>query len=139
MQKISCVLLGILGFISFSAQADTSIAEQSAKEYGVHAKALNPKSTLSAEAGRAFFTKKVMVGGKDLSCSACHTDNPANNGKHNETGNAIKPLAPSANPARFSDRNKAEKGFSKHCNDLYGKDCTAQEKGDFITYLLTVK
>lgn len=139
MQKISLTLLALLGCISFSAQADVSIAEQSAKEYGIHAKHLDPKSTLSADAGRAFFVKKVEVNGKDLSCSACHTDNPANTGKHNETGNAIKPLAPSANPARFSDRNKAEKGFTKHCRDLYSKDCTAQEKGDFITYLLTIK
>lgn len=139
MQKFSSLLLAVIGFISLSAQAEVGIAEQAAKEYGVHAKALNPKSTLSADAGKAFFNKKVMVAGKDLSCSACHTDNPAATGKHNETGNAIKPLAPSANPARFSDRQKSEKNFSKHCHDLYGKDCTAQEKGDFITYLLTVK
>ncbi|MDZ4201053.1 MAG: DUF1924 domain-containing protein [Gallionella sp.] len=145
MQKISCALFALFSFISFSAQAGTStatsvsIAEQSAKEYGIHAKKLDPKSTLSAEAGRAFYTKKVEVNGKDLSCSACHTDNPASTGKHNETGKAIKPLAPSANSARFSNRNKAEKGFTKHCKDLYGKNCTPQEKGDFITYLLTVQ
>jgi hypothetical protein len=138
MKKVSCVLFALFGLVSYSVQAE-SFAEQFAHEYGVHAKQLNPKSTLSAEAGRAFFVKKVEVAGKDVSCSACHTDNPANVGKHNETGKAIKPLAPSANPDRFADRNKAEKGFAKHCHDLYGKDCTPQEKGDFITYLITVK
>ncbi len=139
MQKFSYMLLALFGLVSFSAQADVSFAHQIANNYGLLAKQQNPKSTLTAEAGRAFFVKKVVVAGKDLSCSACHTDNPANPGKHNETGNAIKPLAPSANPDRFSDRQKAEKNFTKHCNDLYGKDCSAQDKGDFITYLLTVK
>jgi len=140
MKKASYVLFALIGLVSFSAQAtDNTFALQFAIDYGMHARALNPDSTLSAEAGRAFYTKKVEVKGKDLSCSACHTDNPANTGKHNDTGKAIKPLAPSANPDRFADRNKAERGFTKHCRDLYGKNCTPQEKGDFITYLLTVE
>lgn len=141
MRKLSYMpmLLALLGFVSFSAQADVTTAEQAAKDYGLFAKRLNPQSTLSAEAGRAFFIKKVVVGGKDLSCAACHTDNPANPGKHNETGKPIKPMAPSVNPQRFSDLNKSAMGFTKHCRDLYGKDCSPQDKGDFITYLLTVK
>ena len=139
MKKMSYTLLALFGLISFSAQADVVTAEQAAKDYGRYAKALNPKSTLSAEAGRAFYTKKVMTGSKDVSCAACHGDNPAQPGKHNETGNAIKPMAPSANPQRFSSVNKAAQGFTKHCKDLYGKDCSAQDKGDFVTYLLTVK
>lgn len=140
MQKTSYLLLALLSFISFSAQADVKLAEQAAQGYGEQAKKLNPKSTLSAAAGRAFFTKKVVDKfGKDVSCSACHTDNPASEGKHKETGKPIKPLAPSANPDRFSDVNKTERNFSKHCKDLYKKDCAAQDKGDYVTYLLTVK
>ncbi len=138
MKQISYVLLALFALISFSAQAK-SIAEQSIVEYGILAKQLNPKSKLTAEGGKAFYLKKVEVAGKDLSCSACHTENPAAMGKHNVTGNVIQPLAPSVNPKRFEDRNKAEKGFTDHCKDLYGKNCTAQEKGDFITYLLTIK
>lgn len=140
MQKFSYMLLALLGFISFSAQADVSGAEEAARNYAASAKKLNPKSTFTAEAGRAFFTKKVIDKfGKDVSCSTCHTDNPASEGKHKETGKPIKPLAPSANPERFSDVNKTERNFSKHCKDLYKKNCSAQEKGDYITYLLTVK
>lgn len=139
MKKLSYVLLAVLGFVSFSAQADVTTAAKAASDYGIYAKRLNPESTLSAEAGRAFYTKKVDVAGKDLSCSACHTDNPANTGKHNETGKAIKPMAPSVNPKRFSNIQKSAAGFTKHCKDLYGKDCSAQDKGDFITYLLSVK
>ena len=139
MHKFSYMLLSLLGIVSFSAQADVTTAEQAAKDYGLFAKKLNPQSTLSAEAGRAFYTKKVVVGGKDYSCAACHNDNPANPGKHHETGKPIRPMAPSVNPERFSDINKTAKGFTKHCRDLYGKDCSPQDKGDFITYLLTIK
>lgn len=142
MKKFATVLIALLfgfGLTSFSAQADVSSAEQLANKFGILAKALNPNATLSAEAGRAFFIKKVTVKGKDLSCSTCHTDNPANNGKHADTGKLIQPMAPSVNPKRFSDVQKSSEKFAEHCKDLYGKDCTAEEKGNFITYLLSVK
>ncbi|MDD5323315.1 MAG: DUF1924 domain-containing protein [Methylococcales bacterium] len=149
MQIVCNVVLAFFGFISFSAQAGSDIANQFARqfnvarslaaEYGQEAQKLNKNSKLSAEAGRAFYVKKVIVGGKELSCSACHTDNPAKEGKHNETGKPIKPLAVSANPDRFSDPKKVEKNFSDHCRDLYKKDCSAQDKGDYLTYLLSVQ
>ncbi|MDD2721041.1 MAG: DUF1924 domain-containing protein [Gallionella sp.] len=139
MNKLSAVLIALLASVSLSAHADVITAQQAANDYGVFAKRLNPNSTLSADAGRAFYTKKVVVNGKDVSCSSCHTDNPANTGKHNVTGNPIKPMAPSVNPQRFSDINKSEKNFTNHCKDLYGKNCSPQDKGDFVTYLLTTK
>ncbi len=147
MKEISYMLF--FGFFSLSAQAGNDLADQFASqfnvarslsiEYGQAAKSLNPKSTLSADAGRAFYIKKVVVGGKDISCSSCHTDNPVNTGKHIDTGKPIKPLAISANPAAFSDVKKVETNFAKHCRDLYQKDCSAQDKGDYLTYLLSVK
>lgn len=139
MKKLSYALLALFGFVSFSAQADVNFAEQAANNYWMYAKRLNPDAVLSAEAGRAFYTKKLIVDGKDISCSACHTDNPANPGKHNETGKTIQPMAPAVNPKRFSDVNKSEKGFTKHCRDLYKNDCSAEDKGNFIKYLLTIK
>lgn len=134
MKKASYLVLALFGLISFSAQADVTTAEQAAKQYSLFA-----KSTLSAEEGKAFYTKKVVVDGKDLSCSACHTDNPAQHGKHNVTGKVIQPMSPVTNPKRFADINKSEKGFTKHCKDLYSKDCSAQDKGNFIAYVLTAK
>lgn len=134
MKKASYLLLALFGLISFSAQADVATAEQAAKQYSLQA-----KSTLSADEGKAFYTKKVVVDGKDLSCSACHTDNPAQHGKHNVTGKEIQPMSPAVNPKRFAEIQKSEKGFTKHCKDLYKKDCSAQDKGNFITYLLSVK
>jgi hypothetical protein len=55
------------------------------------------------------------------------------------TNKPIRPLAPAVNDKRFTSVDKVEKNFTKHCNDIIGRDCTAQEKGNFIAYLLTVK
>lgn len=149
MQKLSYALIALFSSISLSAQAADDLGGQFASQFNVartlaaqyeqEAKKLNKKATLSAEAGKAFYTKKVVVDGKDLSCSACHTDDPTKVGQHNETKKAIDPMAISANPDRFSDTKKVEKNFSKHCQELYKKDCSAQDKGDFLTYLLSVK
>lgn len=90
----------------------------------------------SAERGQTFF--KIKHGG-DWSCSSCHTDNPAAEGKHAKTGKIIKPLAPSANAERFTDMAKVEKWFKRNCNDVLERACTPQEKGDLLAYLLTIK
>jgi hypothetical protein len=90
----------------------------------------------SAARGETFFKSKH---GGEWSCASCHTDNPAAEGKHAKTGKLIKPLAPSANAERFSDMAKVEKWFKRNCNDVLERICTAQEKGDVLAYLLTVK
>lgn len=134
MKKLSYVLIALLGSISFYAQADVATAEQAAKNYALFA-----KSTLSADDGKAFYTSKQMVNGKNIACNSCHTDNPSNKGKHSESGKEIQPMSPAVNPKRFAVLNESEKGFAKHCKDLYGKDCSAKDKGNFIAYLLTFK
>jgi hypothetical protein len=90
----------------------------------------------SSARGENFFKTKHN---HDLSCSSCHTENPAAQGKHSETGKLIKPLAPAANEERFTDMKKVKKWFKRNCNDVLDRECTPQEKGDFLTYLLTVK
>jgi cytochrome c peroxidase len=150
MQKIlSFMLIVLFSFLSPSVQAADDVADQFARQFNVartlvnlyaqEAKNRNPNSKLTSEAGRAFYIKKVSVDGKDVSCSSCHSDDPTKDGKHNETGKPIKPLAISANPDRFSDQKKVEKNFLKHCRDLYGHECSAQDKGDYLTYLLSVE
>lgn len=139
MNKFSYALVALLGIASLPVQADVASAQKLADKYAAFAKTIDPASKPSAEAGKAFFTRKILVHGKEVSCSSCHTDNPAATGKHIGTGKPIKPLAPSANADRFSNIDKTEKEFEKHCLDIIGKDCTAQEKTNYITYLLTVK
>lgn len=137
----SRIALSILfAFSSITAQADVASAQKLADKYATIAKHINPSSTgLSASDGKAFFNREITVKGQQVACASCHTANPADAGKHIVTSKPIRPLAPSANPKRFADTDKVEKEFTDHCNDVIGRDCTAQEKGNFITYLLTVK
>jgi hypothetical protein len=86
--------------------------------------------------GEQFFNTKH---GKEWSCASCHENPPNHDTKHIVTGKAIKPLAPSANPARFTDEVKAEKWFKRNCNDVLGRDCTTQEKADVLSWLITIK
>lgn len=95
-----------------------------------------PLQEFSAARGDNFFK---TTHGNDWSCSSCHTENPAALGKHAKTGKIIDPLAPSANAERFTSPKKVAKWFKRNCNDVVGRECTPQEKGDVLAYLLTVK
>jgi hypothetical protein len=86
--------------------------------------------------GEQFFNAKH---GKEWSCASCHENPPNHDTKHIVTGKVIKPLAPSANPARFTEEAKVEKWFKRNCNDVLGRDCSAQEKADVLSWLMTVK
>lgn len=89
----------------------------------------------SAERGRALFQS---THGGDWSCSSCHTDNPAAPGRHARTGKTLAPLAPAANAERFTSAAEAEKWFRRNCGDVMRRECTAQEKGDVLAYLMRV-
>lgn len=86
--------------------------------------------------GQQFFTTRH---GRDWSCSSCHGAVPTQAGKHAVTGKAIGPLAPAFNAERFTDSAKAEKWFRRNCNDVVGRECTAAEKADVLSWLMTLK
>jgi len=90
----------------------------------------------SAQRGEQFFK---TTHGMEWSCSSCHTQNPAAVGKHAKTGKEVAPLAPAANPERFSSPEKVDKWFKRNCNDVVGRACSAQEKGDVLAYVMTIK
>lgn len=90
----------------------------------------------SAEQGRSFF---ATPHGRDWSCATCHGVNPVTEGRHAATGKPIQALAPAANPARFMDRDKAEKWFRRNCGDVVGRACTDAEKADLLAWLITLK
>jgi mono/diheme cytochrome c family protein len=98
--------------------------------------ALAQDAASSAQRGERFFK---ATHGNDWSCASCHTENPLAPGKHAKTGKAIAPLAPAANPKRFTDAAAVEKWFRRNCNDVLGRACTAQEKGDVTQYLMSLK
>ena len=86
--------------------------------------------------GQQFFT---TTHGKEWSCSTCHGAVPTTAGKHAATGKSITALAPSANTERFTDAAKTEKWFRRNCNDVVGRECTAAEKADILSWLITQK
>lgn len=139
MRKFAYILLATLGFFSLPAQADVEGAKQFVKQYAALVKGSNPTYVLNAEAGRAFYVKKHTVKGKQVACTDCHTDNPAAVGKHSETKKKIASLSPVVNPKRFSNLKKTEEAFDQHCVDVLERNCTSQEKGDYIVYLLSIK
>ena len=89
----------------------------------------------SAARGDAFYHAKSG----DVACANCHGASPKDHGKHATTGKDILPMAPAVNPQRFTDAAKTDKWFRRNCNDVLKRACTATEKGDFVTYLLSVK
>jgi len=94
------------------------------------------KGTFTVAAGEKLYN---TVGPNQLACASCHTASPKNVGKHAKTNKAIDPLAPSVNAKRFTDAATVEKWFKRNCNDALGRACTTQEKGDFMTYVLSIK
>ena len=89
----------------------------------------------SARRGAELYAKRFAVSEKMPACTACHTDSPAQPGRHAVTGKAIKPLAPRAEAARFTDPAKTEKWFRRNCTEVLGRECSAAEKADFIQFL----
>ncbi len=92
-------------------------------------------SGFSAERGRAFWFAVHTEGKIETpSCTTCHTKDPTAQGRTH----ALKPIAPMAvsrTPDRFTDQEKVDKWFTRNCNSVLGRPCTAVEKGDFITFL----
>lgn len=141
MKKLSIVLAALLGLSAISAQASVANAKKLVIIYHTQAIAENKDFPgPSAEEGKVFFNNKVKAAnGKETACASCHTANPADNGKNIETGKTIKPLSPVVNEKRFADFDKVEAKFTQHCVDILGADCTAAQKANYISYVLTEK
>jgi len=114
----------------------------------VHAQAATPAELLaaytaqaaapaSAARGEAFFNKNF---GRDFAgCAACHGAMPTRPGKDLVSEKSIAPLAPAANASRFSDRAKVDYAFLINCKDVVGRECTAGEKADILSWLISLK
>jgi hypothetical protein len=114
-----------------------------------HAAAATPQEVLAlyqqqaggASAARGekfFFARNTLPGGEVMSCTSCHTENPKAVGK-TRAHKAIDPIAPVANRERFTDPAKVEKWFKRNCKDVLARECTAQEKADFVAFMISVK
>lgn len=128
-------LAAAMGLAAVPALAATPAEQQ--KRFEAEARAAGSGfSGFSAQRGEAFFKG---THGAEWSCASCHTANPLTAGKHAKTGKPIAPLAPAANPERFTDAASVDKWFRRNCNDVLGRPCTAQEKGDVLQYLMSLK
>lgn len=96
------------------------------------------KAAASPERGQQLFTRK-FGGGLFESCSDCHTAVPTVKGKDLATEKVIAPLAPAANPKRFTDSGRVENFFRINCKDVVGRECTAQEKADLLSWLIGLR
>lgn len=94
--------------------------------------------SFSAERGEAMWHKDFPDPdnpGKVRNCGTCHGKDLTQKGKHARTGKVIDPLAPSVNSERFTEARFIEKWFRRNCKWVLDRECTPQEKGDFLMYL----
>ncbi len=124
----------------FSLNAFAAKPQELLNQYAAQAKQEYVAFTrFSAGKGANFYkAERTQSDGKKVSCTTCHTTNPKNQGK-TRANKVIEPMATIANPQRFTDGEKVEKWFTRNCKDVLERPCTAQEKGDYIEYLISVK
>lgn len=91
----------------------------------------------SAQAGGQLWQQEVVNArdGQARSCTTCHGRDLQGVGKHAKTGKAIKPLSPKVNAERLSDAKTIRKWFRRNCKWTWGRECTAQEKGDLLSFI----
>jgi hypothetical protein len=121
----------LLALWSLEARAETP---QQVLE-GLVAQAGSP----SPSRGEQLFRGRFSGGKSADSCTACHTPDPKAYGRHIKTHKVIKPIAPVANRDRFTDLANVEKWFRRNCPEVLGRACSAQEKADFVAYMISVK
>lgn len=130
------LFLFLFGF-TFMPAANAEMPQDFLARYIAEAKQQNPLfNGFDPSRGEQFFMDRH---GSEWSCASCHTDDPKGPGKHAETQKPIKPMAPAVNPERFTDALKVEKWYKRSCKDILARECSAQEKGDVLAYLLTKK
>jgi hypothetical protein len=115
----------------------------------------------SADRGRAFyFVTHRLQDGSELSCASCHHADPRqgtvahrdqipcrachitlHEGSQGRSMviREIRPLAQLVNPDRFTNEWKVEAWFEWNCKLLLQRECTPLEKGDLITWLMTIE
>lgn len=131
INKITLIAGLLLSPALFAAGADAALEQYRAAG----------GSSFSAANGEKLWGLEVLSASDNTihRCGSCHTDNLIAAGKHHKTGKAIEPMATSANPARYTEVAKIEKWFLRNCKWTWERECTPQEKGDLLTYLINYK
>jgi len=159
MKRFAAVLA--LSLCPVPLLADTP--DQILERYAGLAKQEDPAfSGFSAEHGHELYLqKRVLPVVGAINCASCHTADPRqeiiahkskvlcrqchviNESEHPHPKDAkprkIPPLAPSSNPKRLTDFDHVEEYLKPNCEMVMGRECTTQEKGDLIAWLISVK
>lgn len=123
-----------LPLTSLAAPRDEILAQ-----YAASAKAASPAfSGFSTTRGEKLHVTKFASGKADTpACTSCHADNPRSTGR-TPAGKSIEAVAVSVTPTRYTDAAKVEKWFKRNCNDVLGRECTPLEKGDWLSYMISL-
>lgn len=127
----------LLALIAFPLMAVAAPRDDILSQYAAAAKAASPSfAGFSAKRGETLHLSKFNGGKPDTpSCTTCHGESPRSTGR-TPAGKSIDPVAVSVSPARYTDPAKVEKWFRRNCNEVLGRECTALEKGDWLTYVI---
>jgi cytochrome c peroxidase len=126
------MILTVLCMVALPAAASGTVAEQMLDSYREQG-----ASDASASRGKAMWNEKHIQkkSGKEVSCATCHTTDLTKTGAHARTGKLIEPMAPSVNAERLTDPAKIRKWFRRNCKWTIGRECTPQEKADFLSFI----
>lgn len=134
--KLTTLLLATSLTLGFSSAVLAGPREDQLAQYASAAKAVDPAfAGFSAARGKTLHTQTFAGGKPDTpSCTSCHGTDPRAAGR-NATGRAIEPVALSAAPTRYTDPAKVEKWFKRNCTEVMGRECSATEKGDWLSFM----
>lgn len=120
------VTVAWLTLLTINSVQAGSLIEQQMEQYRAQGASMpNP------EQGKALW----FSSNGERSCTSCHGKSLVDQGRHAKTRKPIKPMAPTVNPDRYTDTKKLEKWFLRNCKWTYGRECTPQEKADFLSWL----
>ena len=123
--------------LSISGAGVAGPREDQLAAYAAAAKSANPAfAGFSAARGKTLHTQAFAGGKPDTpACTSCHSNEVRGPGR-TPAGKAVEPMALSVSPSRYTDPAKVEKWFKRNCNEVLGRECSAQEKGDWLAFMV---
>ena len=130
-RSLAALTLGIVALLTQAPARADAVADLLAK---YQAQGAGP---FDAQAGARRWSENFTDAetGQTINCASCHRADLRQTGEHLRTRKPIEPMSPAANPHRLTDVKKIEKWFLRNCKGTWGRECTAQEKGDFLVYI----
>ncbi len=135
--KINSEFIFVSTLLLSSSVYATEAVDELLEEYQQVLQSEQEEVSFTAEAGEILWFQEFAdeKSGKIRQCTTCHTDDLRNEAKHTRTGKLIKPMAPSVNEERLTKIKNIRKWLKRNCKWTLGRECSAQEKGDVLTFI----